>query len=88
MKLLYGLRNNILSFGCVSSFVDITDVTKRFGTEILNYNGLEFFKELDALTDEEKAEAVDIAKRFQAQGYRIFATRGILSDRKEGHVLL
>lgn len=57
MKLLYGLRNNILSFGCVSSFVDITDVTKRFGTEILNYNGLEFFKELDALTDEEKAEA-------------------------------
>lgn len=61
MKLLYGLRNNILSFGCVSSFVDITDVTKRFGTEILNYNGLEFFKELDALTDEEKAEAKAIA---------------------------
>ena len=26
--------------------------------------------------DEEKEEAVDIAKRFQAQGYRIFATRG------------
>ena len=64
MKLLYGLRNNILSFGCVSSFVDITDVTKRFGTEILNYNGLEFFKELDALTDEEKAEAKAIADKL------------------------
>lgn len=64
MKLLYGLRNNILSFGCVSSFVDIMDVTRRFGTEILNYNGLEFFKVLDALTDEEKAEAKEIAEKL------------------------
>lgn len=64
MKILYGLRNNILSFGCVSSFVDIMDVTRRFGTEILNYNGMEFFKELDNLTEEEKKEAADIAKQL------------------------
>lgn len=61
MKILYGLRNNILSFGCVSSFVDIEDVTRRFGTEILNYNGLEFFKVLDSLSDEEKAQAQALA---------------------------
>lgn len=64
MKILYGLRNNILSFGCVSSFVDIMDVTRRFGTEILNYNGMEFFRELDALTEEEKAEAREIAGKL------------------------
>lgn len=66
MKILYGLRNNILSFGCVSSFVDIVDVTRRFGTEILNYNGLEFFKELDALSEEEKQEAAKIADQLVA----------------------
>ena len=66
MKLLYGLRNNILSFGCVSSFVDIQDVTRRFGTEILNYNGLEFFKVLDNMTEEEKKEAKEIAEQLVA----------------------
>jgi L-fucose isomerase-like protein len=60
-KILYGLRNNVLSFGCVSSFIDLSDITNRFGMEILNYNGLEFFKVMDGLTDDEIAKAKQIA---------------------------
>ena len=61
IKLLFGLRNNVLSFGCVSSFINLSDIKKRFGVEILNYNGLEFFKVLDELSDEEKKQAREIA---------------------------
>lgn len=43
-KIMYALRNNVLSFGCVSSFINLQDVTDRFGTEIVNYNGREFFR--------------------------------------------
>lgn len=61
MRILYGLRNNVLSFGCVSSFINLSDITKRFGTTILNYNALEFFKALDQMSDEDKATAQAIA---------------------------
>lgn len=63
-KLLYALRNNVLSFGCVSSFINLQDVTDRFGMEILNYNGLEFFKIMDEFTDEENEEAKRIAEKL------------------------
>lgn len=63
-KLLYALRNNVLSFGCVSSFINLQDVTDRFGMEILNYNGLEFFKIMDEFTDEENEEAKRIAEQL------------------------
>ncbi len=56
-KILYGIRNNVLSFGCVSSFIDLSDITNRFGTEILNFNAMEFFKVLDELTDQDIEEA-------------------------------
>jgi len=64
MKILYGLRNNVLSFGCVSSFISLQDITDKFGTEIINYNGLEFFKVLDTLTDGENEKAKSIAEEL------------------------
>ncbi len=63
-KILYGLRNNVLSFGCVSSFISLQDITDKFGAEILNYNGLEFFKVLDQLSDEENKKAQEIAEQL------------------------
>ncbi|MCI1965788.1 MAG: hypothetical protein LKJ17_06620 [Oscillospiraceae bacterium] len=59
-KILFGLRNNVLSFGCVSSFINLQDITNRFGTEIMHYNGLEFFKVLDQLDENDLAEAKKI----------------------------
>ena len=61
MKVMYGLRNNVLSFGCVSSFINLQDVTNRFGTEIVNFNAREILTMMDELTDEEVAEARKIA---------------------------
>lgn len=60
-KLLFALRDNVISFGCVSSFINLQDITDRFGMEILNFNGLEFFKIMDEFTDEENNEAKRIA---------------------------
>ena len=59
-KALYALRNNVLSIGCVSSFINLFDITKRFGMEIIHYNSLEFFNELDHLSDEDEAMAKDL----------------------------
>ena len=59
-KALYALRNNVLSIGCVSSFTDLSKITDRFGMQVIHYNGLEFFKELDTMTDEENKEAQEL----------------------------
>ena len=82
-KILYGLRNNVVSFGCVSSFVDLNDITDRFGTEILNFNAMEFFKVLDELTDEEIEEARQITDGLvkNANGVHMPAEK-ILNDVK------
>lgn len=61
-KILFALRNNIISFGCVSSFISLQDITDRFGTEILNYNALEFFSDLDEMSDEDNEKARKIAE--------------------------
>ena len=82
-KILYGLRNNILSFGCVSSFIDLSDVTNRFGTEILNFNAMEFFKVLDELDDEDIEKAKQITDELveDANGVHMPA-ENILNDVK------
>lgn len=56
-KLLYALRNNIISFGCVSSHINLQDITDRFGMEIVHTNGYEFFKAMDDFTEEENEKA-------------------------------
>lgn len=56
-KILYAIRNNVLSIGCVSSFLNLSDITDKFGVDIVNFNSLELFKELDNLSDEENKEA-------------------------------
>lgn len=61
-KLLFAMRNNVISFGCVSSFISLQDITDRFGMEILNYNGLEFFNALDNFSDEDEKKAQEIAE--------------------------
>lgn len=70
-KLLFALRNNVLSFGCVSSFINLQDVTDRFGMEILNYNGLEFFKQLDEFTEEENSQARQAAGDLMKEAHGI-----------------
>ncbi len=63
-KLLYALRNNVLSFGCVSSFINLQDITNRFGMEILHFNGLEFFKIMDEFTEEDEEFARKYAENL------------------------
>lgn len=63
-KILYGLRNNVLSFGVVSSFVNLQDITDRFGTEIVECNGLEFFDDLDNMSEEDNKRAELLAKEL------------------------
>lgn len=60
-KLMYALRNNVLSFGCVSSFINLQDITDRFGTEIVNFNGRELFNVMDEFTEKENEEAKKLA---------------------------
>ncbi len=67
MKIMYGLRNNVLSFGCVSSFINLQDVTDRFGTEIVNFDAREILSIMDDLTDEEIKEAQDLADQLVAE---------------------
>ena len=82
-KVLYGIRNNIISFGCVSSFIDLNDITSRFGTEILNFNAMEFFKVLDELTDEDIEQAKQLTNELvkNANGMHMPA-ENILNDVK------
>lgn len=82
-KLMYALRNNVLSFGCVSSFINLQDVTDRFGTEILNFNGTEFFKIMDEFTDEENEQAKKLAESLvrEANGVHMPA-ENIVNDCK------
>ena len=63
-KIMYALRNNVLSFGCVSSFINLQDVTDRFGTEIVNYNGREFFNMMDEFTEEDNEQAKKYAEEL------------------------
>ncbi|RRD94808.1 hypothetical protein EII17_06215 [Clostridiales bacterium COT073_COT-073] len=70
-KLLYALRNNVLSFGCVSSFINLQDITDRFGMEILNYNGLEFFKIMDEFTEAEDEEARIFAEKLALDAHGV-----------------
>jgi len=60
-KAMYGLRNNVISFGAVSSFVDLNDFEKKLGMEVFHFSGPEFFKVMDELTVEEQAKAQQIA---------------------------
>lgn len=63
-KILFAMRNNVISFGCVSSFINLQDITDRFGIEILNYNGLEFFQALDDFSPENEERAKKIAEEL------------------------
>lgn len=71
-KALYAIRNNILSIGCVSSFTNLEDVKKRFGVDILHYNGLEFFKELDQATEEDKANAQKLCDELVSEANGVY----------------
>jgi L-fucose isomerase-like protein len=59
-RTLYGLRNNVISFGAVSAFVDLNDFYTKLGMEVINYNTMEFFNVMDNLTEEECEEAEKI----------------------------
>ena len=82
-KMLYALRNNVLSFGAVSSFINLQDITDRFGTEILNYNGMEFFKVMDEFTEEENEEAKALAHKLVSEANAVhMPAENIINDCK------
>ena len=71
-KALYGLRNNVLSFGAVSSFIDLNDFETKLGMKVLNFNGLEFFKVMDELSEEEVAGAQKLADNLVAEAEGVY----------------
>ncbi len=80
-KALYALRNNVLSIGCVSSFINLSDITKRFGMEIIHYNSLEFFNELDHMSSEEEEKAKELLNELTTQANSIsIPTEEMLND--------
>ncbi len=46
----------------MSSCISLQDITDRFGTEILNFNGTEFFKMMDEFTADENQQAKELAE--------------------------
>lgn len=60
-RAMYALRNNVLSVGAVSSFIDLNDFYDKLGMETLHYDARELFKDMDELTEEECQEAQSIA---------------------------
>lgn len=63
-KALYGLRNNVISFGAVSSFVDLNDFYTKLGMEIIHFNAPEFFQIMDNLSPEECEQAQKITNHL------------------------
>lgn len=66
-RILYALRNNVISYGAVSSFINLSDVYKRFGIEVLNYNAMELFDVLDNLTEEDVLEAKKMVDQMKTE---------------------
>ena len=65
-KTMFATRTNVLSYGCVSSFVNLQDITDKFGMEIENCSGVEFFNDLDNMSDEDNKKAQEIADQLVA----------------------
>lgn len=68
-KLMFAVRTNVLSYGCVSSFINLQDITDKFGMEILNCSGVEFFKDLDEMSEEDNKRAQEIADALVAEAH-------------------
>lgn len=65
-KIFFPLKSSMLTFGCQSSYINLDEITKKFGVQFAHVNSEDVFKWLDALTDEEKKEAVAIADQLVA----------------------
>lgn len=61
MKIFFPLKSAQLTFGCQSSYLTLGHVTERFGVGFSHVNAQEVFDEIDALTDQERAECVKLA---------------------------
>lgn len=60
-RALFPLKSAMVSFGCLSSYINLTDITDRFGLRFVHLNAEDVFKALDGLSDEEKASARQLA---------------------------
>lgn len=69
-KVFFPLKSAMLTFGCQSSYLNLEDITKKFNVRFAHVNSDEVFQWLDALTDEEKAEAAKLADQLaqESQG--------------------
>lgn len=61
---LFALKSAVLNFGCQSSFLNLSDVTDRFGMQFKHVNSEDIFTALDKLTEEDKAEARRITEEL------------------------
>ena len=57
----------MLTFGCQSSYLNLEDITRKFKVRFSHVNSDEVFQWLDALTDEEKAEAKALADKLEKE---------------------
>lgn len=63
-RALFPLKSAMVSFGCLSSYINLTDLTDRFGIRFVHLNAEDVFKALDNLTDEDRAQAKQLTKKL------------------------
>lgn len=63
-KVFFPLKSALLTFGCQSSYIQLEDITDKFGVRFAHVNSEDVFTWLDALTEEEKKEASNLAEEL------------------------
>lgn len=63
-KVFFPLKSALLTFGCQSSYIQLGDITDKFGIRFAHVNSEDVFKWLDELTEDEKQEAKVLAEQI------------------------
>ena len=59
-RVLFPLQSGVHSFGCLSSFLSLEDVTDRFGVGFVHPYAFQVFQTIDAMDEDERGKAAEI----------------------------
>ncbi len=66
-NVLYPVKDGVHSYGCLSSFLSLEQITDKFGVKFTCPHYYDVFDEIDKLTDEDKQEAKRITDSLVAE---------------------